>query len=78
MIAVPVNTDAGFQAGNPEILFQGTYGGGAQRRYDVTPGGRRFLMFKEGIGQTTEDAAPPQITVVLNWFEQLKERVPVP
>ena len=78
MMSVPVNTDAGFQAGNPEILFQGTYGGGAQRRYDVTPGGRRFLMFKEGIGQTTEDAAPPQITVVLNWFEQLKERVPVP
>ncbi len=46
--------------------------------YDLSPDGQRFLMLKN-VGQIgTEDATPSQITVVLNWFEELKARVPVP
>ena len=36
--------------------------------YDVSPDGQRFLMI------TRE--SKPQINVVLNWFEELKRRVP--
>jgi len=40
--------------------------------YDVSPDGQRFLMVKE-IEQARSAA---QINVVLNWFEELKRRVP--
>ena len=39
--------------------------------YDVHPDGERFIMIKRGI-----EASRPQINVVLNWFEELKQRVP--
>ncbi len=40
----------------------------------VSPDGQRFLMLKAG-GQ--EQTTPQQINVVLNWFEELKKKVPV-
>ena len=48
------------------------------RDYDMTPDGDRCLMVFPV--DRTEGAEPsqPQINVVLNWFEELKERVPVP
>ena len=39
--------------------------------YAVTPDGQRFLMIKE-----SEEQTATQINVVLNWFEELKQRVP--
>jgi hypothetical protein len=33
----------------------------------------RFLMFKPS---ESADTAPTQINVVLNWFEELKKKVP--
>jgi serine/threonine protein kinase len=46
----------------------------ARCRKDVTPDGRRFLMLR-----ASEQPSPPvtHINVVLNWFEELKRRVPV-
>jgi hypothetical protein len=41
--------------------------------YDVSPDGQRFLMVKSS---EQEAAAPTQINVVLNWFEELKQKVP--
>jgi hypothetical protein len=41
--------------------------------YDVHLDGQRFLMLKP-IEQA--GGAPTQINVVLNWFEELKRRVP--
>ena len=39
---------------------------------DLAPDGRRFVMI-----QTGEESAPPtQLRVVLNWFEELKAKVP--
>ncbi len=46
------------------------------RTYDVSTDGQRFLTVKPG--ETDEDAQPLRINIVLNWFEELKERVPVP
>jgi len=39
----------------------------------VTPDGQRFLMVKPVAQQ---GAAATQINVVLNWFEELRRRVP--
>ena len=41
--------------------------------------GQRFLMIKEdnAAGENDGSSVEPRIIVVLNWFEELKERVPV-
>jgi hypothetical protein len=63
----------------PRIVFEGNYTAPNQgRTYDVSPNGQRFVMIKNATGEAGGDAAPPQINIVLNWFEELKTRVPVP
>ena len=48
------------------------------RRLAVDPEGQRFLLLKNVTDQTgTDEAAPSQINVVLNWSQELLERVPV-
>ena len=77
LMAVPVVTNAGFTPGTPERLFDAPYYFGlGGRNYDVAPDGR-FLMIQD-VAQSDGGGASPAITVVLNWFEELKERVPVP
>ena len=61
-----------FDAGEPQPLFEVPgFLNGSEYSYAVAPDGQRFLMLKN----VDKD---PQINVVLNWFEELKERVPVP
>lgn len=48
----------------------------AERTYDVTPDGR-ILGLQVNVGTDGKPIAQ-QIQVVLNWFEELKQRVPVP
>jgi hypothetical protein len=57
------------------MLFEGPYEQTAAtiRNYDVSPDGQRFLMLKPVESQSS---APAQINVVLNWFEELKQKVP--
>ena len=45
--------------------------------YDVTPDGQRFVLVTPEVVEAGDDRLR-QIRVVLNWFEELKERVPVP
>jgi serine/threonine protein kinase len=74
MMAVDITTEHGFSAGKPHMLFEGPYlQEGTLPNYDVSPDGQHFLMLK-----STEpaQAAPTQINGVLNWFEELKQRVP--
>ncbi len=75
VIAVEIATQPGFVAGKPRKLFEGRYEPAPVpiANYDVSPDGQRFLMLKP-----TEQAqvAPTQINVVLNWFEELKQKVP--
>ena len=53
-------------------LFEGNYQQDSNGTdYDVAPDGQRFLMV-----QPSEQPAT-QVNVVLNWFEDLKRRVPV-
>jgi len=76
MMALDVTTQPGFSPGKPRMLFEGQYLTNDWPQvgtlYDVSPDGQRFLMVK-----TTEQAfAATQINVVLNWFEELKQKVP--
>ena len=60
-------------------LFAWDFVGQRNRRLAVSPDGQRFLLFKEGADPTVEeDAELPQVIVVENWFEKLKQLVPIP
>jgi hypothetical protein len=55
-----------------EAIVEGDYG--LNNGYDVAPDGQRFLMVKSS--SSTEQMPPNQLTFVVNWFEELKQRVP--
>ena len=75
MMAVDIATQPAFTAGKPRMLFEGPYVPTPVTipNYDVSPDGQRFLMLKPS---EQAQAAPTQINVVLNWFEELKQKVP--
>ena len=80
MIAVDIETEPTFITGAPTLLFEGRFQqstGGRIAPYDVTADGQRFLMIQD-VANSDSEAEPAQINIVLNWFEELKERVPVP
>jgi Tol biopolymer transport system component len=62
-------------SGPPRVLFSGPYpdntGWTRPRSYDVTPDGEHFLLTK-----LPGDQPRPRIMVVLNWFEELRAKVP--
>ena len=74
MMAAGTTTQPTFSADNPKMLFGGQYVPTVQTmpNYDVSRDGQRFPMVKAS--EQTEAAT--QINVVLNWFEELKRRVP--
>jgi hypothetical protein len=76
MMSVEIATKPSFSAGPPKKLFEGAYqllSGISTPNYDVSPDGQRFLMLKPS--EETQ-AGSTQINVVLNWFEELKHKVP--
>jgi Tol biopolymer transport system component/predicted Ser/Thr protein kinase len=69
MMAVGTATKANFSADTPKVLFEGHYATyNAMPAYDVTPDGQRFLLAK------TAEQGPQEISVVLNWTEELKQK----
>jgi Tol biopolymer transport system component len=80
VMTVKVEKDPAFKPGKPEILFQGKYVPG-QGFFSTWAIGRdgRFLMMKavESAGKAPDAESPRKIHVVLNWLEELKQRVPV-
>ena len=73
MMVVSVTVDPTFEPGTPEVLFEGPYVS-APGGYDVAADGR-FLMITLP-GDPTGGGAGPKLNIVLNWFEELKRRVP--
>ncbi len=75
MMAVDITTQPAFSAGKPKMLFGGPYVPPVPNfsYYDVSADGQRFLMLKPA---EQSQAAPAQIVVVQNWFEELKQKVP--
>jgi len=78
MMVVDVTTGPSFSAGKPRMLFEGlyTHAAGPEEvlfsNYDVSPDDQRFLM----IEPSQQERNATQINVVLNWFEELKQKVP--
>ena len=71
LMAVPYRaTPTTFEPGAGKALFP-VPGNVVRRSYAVTSDGRRFL-----IGKPLDDNISEPITVVLNWQEELKQRVP--
>ena len=74
MMVVETTSQPTFSASKPKALFEtnSIVTPATLPNYDVSPDGKRFLMLKS----SEQGAAPTQINVVLNWFEELKQRVP--
>ena len=60
------------ETGRPRALFVGPYDLAfiGPRSYDVTPDGRRFLMVRH-----SPEAVPRQLSLVLDWFGELRSRM---
>jgi len=82
LMGIDITTDAAFAFGNEQALGMGGFFIPTDlptRPYDITPDGQRFLMvFPADQADSVAESADEQINIVLNWFEELKERVPVP
>ena len=80
-MAAQENTEPTFNASKPKTLFRGNYVTGYTENpeRDISPEGKRFIMIKS-TAATEDDSTteiPSQINIVLNWFEELKQRAPV-
>jgi Tol biopolymer transport system component len=80
IVAVAVQPGPGFVADNPQVVVDGPFAttilAFSGRMYDVSRDGQRFLLLKGAEG-AEQKAAPRQIVVITNWFEELRRRVPV-
>jgi len=74
-MAVEITTQPSFSAGNPKVVVVGPYEPtpATLSNYDVSHDAQGFLMLKPS---EQDQSAPTQINVVLNWFEELKQKVP--
>jgi serine/threonine protein kinase len=89
-MAVPVETDPTFNAGKQETLFRvmsyyvNTNTGFQHIPWDIHPKSNKFLMIKsatvtnEGSSEDSTTETPRKINIVLNFFEELKQKVPIP
>jgi serine/threonine-protein kinase len=85
MMAVSVEAGTTFKASAEQKLFQRSYYPDLLAgMWDIGPDGKRFLMIKpsaptdeESTNTEATEETPCKINIVLNWFEELKQRVPV-
>jgi hypothetical protein len=79
IMTVPVQVSGRtFVHGRPARVFDNVYAVNFtpfehMRPFDVSPDGQRFLMLKE---DAATGATRTGMTVVLNWFEELKTKLP--
>ena len=50
---------------------------GAPRNYDITPDGKQFIVVLNAEENQNSQSSTLQINVVLNWLEELKQKVPL-
>jgi hypothetical protein len=77
VVSVNIQTQASFEVRSTTPLpIEGIIGFGP-RAYDITPDGKAFVVILPKSQTESEyKALPDQINVTLNWFEELKTRVP--
>jgi serine/threonine-protein kinase len=71
-MVVDVRTQPAFTASAPRMLFTGNFveSPNGVSSYDISPDGKRFLKL-----QAPQSEATNQLNIVLNWLEELKQRV---
>jgi serine/threonine protein kinase/Tol biopolymer transport system component len=69
MMMVPIEAGPAFNPGKARVLFTGAAPPSTDsgQTYAVPPTGDRFLMLRP----SRENAAPPEIRLILNWFSEL-------
>ncbi len=80
-VVVSANLKPSFTVSNPVPLprrFTTDNGPGNVRSHDITPDGKRFIGISSASSQDPTGFTAPnaEIPVVLNWFEELKQRLP--
>jgi serine/threonine-protein kinase len=79
-LKMSITTRPEFTFGNPIPAPNGSFiegGPAVPRSYDITPDGKRFLGVVPIAAEQNGSPIQRQIQVVLHWFEELKQRVPV-
>ena len=80
--AIPIQTDPTLGRDNPVegfVVDPSSLSNNGIPRYDVTPDGAHLLAsVRAGRVTATGDDDYRRVNVILNWFEELKERVPAP
>ena len=72
LMSVEVNTSPSFSAAKPRKLFEATFVNREFSDYEPGPDGQHFIA----LAANKKETVTPQINLVLNWFEDLKRRVP--
>jgi eukaryotic-like serine/threonine-protein kinase len=75
--AIPVTTTPAFTFGTPTAMpsVLENYAPAVPRQYDVTPDGKLIGLIPAGQSESGS-GVPTHINVILNWFEELKQKVP--
>jgi serine/threonine-protein kinase len=79
VMSVDVHVEKGLSFGPPTKIVDGISPGlnfWYVRPYDVSPDGKAFLVMTSASNQT-DRVPPPEFRIVVNWLEELKQRVPV-
>jgi serine/threonine-protein kinase len=71
-LAVPVEVEPELKFGIHRVLFRGKYAAPWEHSMD----GKRFLLSKQLPLPETARALPRRINIILNWAEELKQRIP--
>lgn len=76
--AIDIQTQPAFVIGKSMPLsIEEIIQGGGSRSYDIAPDGKQFIVLMPPERAAGSQPVSQQINVVLNWFEDLKQRVPV-
>lgn len=79
LVEVDVRTEEAFTFGTQRTLpIEGASNTFGARDYDITPAGERFFILFPAGEPDSGEPAHPRISIVQNWFEELRQRVPVP
>jgi eukaryotic-like serine/threonine-protein kinase len=76
---VNVTTEPSFSVSAPGSVPRPQLAGGGPnipRAYDIAPDGQHFVIMVPAETSTTPENVAPQLHMVLNWTEELKQRVP--
>ena len=78
LMTARITTRPALQIGKPELAFEGVYEStvAPYANYDVTSDGQRILMILGDAQPGSAGASRPQINIVENWFEELRQVAP--